>query len=244
MSYRIKDITAMLDQVGLLAASQGFGPIYNRAISQEQGLLQILGTLLETEIAARAQRSAQLRLKLSNLNTALTLDSFDWDYPQGLDKTLLAELSQCHWVDLGRHIVLLGLPGLGKTHLANALGMQALNAGHTVYFTTLRRMVEDLTQADRDEKLSNRWKKYRRPGILIVDEMGFMPLTMAQTGYVYDLVDWRTSKGSPMIITSNYEPDQWVKIFTDPVATASICDRLIGNGHILNIRGNSYRMTH
>ena len=214
-------------------------------LSTKQGCFKehvaALSELLDAELTHRQHKSEMVRLKLSRLPYRKTLEEFDFDFQPGLEEAKVRKLADLGFLDQKENVLLLGPPGVGKTHLATALAYEAIKSGHTAYFVSMAKLIADLRKAFREGSLERRWRVYLRPRILIIDELGYIQLDQEATGLFFRLVSQRYERGS-MIVTSNKGFSEWGEIFSDLAAATAILDRLLHHSQIINIRGNSYRL--
>jgi|SRR5690554_5159888 len=200
-----------------------------------------LADLLQVELDRRRERYMQARTRLAHLPFRKTLEQFDFAFQPSVDERLVRQLEQLTFVTEATNIILLGPPGVGKTHLAVALGLEAISKGYGVYFVTAHKVVDDLKQAYTDGRLERRMRVYVAPKVLIVDEMGYLPYDRLEATLFFQLISSRYERGS-IILTSNKSFGEWGEVFGDSVLAAAILDRLLHHSHILNIRGESYRL--
>jgi DNA replication protein DnaC len=204
----------------------------------------ILERLLAHEVAATQARRLRTRIRTSQLPVGKSLDNFDFDFQPSVDRQLVSELSTLRFIEEHRNVILVGPPGVGKTHLAVGLGLRALQAGYRVQFVTAADMVAHLQSAhDGGPTALSRVRRnfYVGPPLLIVDELGYMPLDRSAATWMYHVVSRRYEKGS-IVLTSNRGFADWDQVFHEAVAATAIVDRLIHNAVVLNVRGRSYRM--
>src|SRR5205807_6713368 len=213
----------------------------DRALKDKLSTTQVLERLLEGEVLATKARRARGRLRFAHYPVHKTLDEFDFDFQPSLDRKLVGELSTLRWVEERRNVILLGPPGVGKTHLGIALGVAATEAGYRTYFTSAVDMVQALQSAHLEGLSALKLRTYVQPSLLVVDELGYLPMDQASANWIFQVVSRRYEKGS-IILTSNRGFADWGQVFADQVVAAAIVDRLIGNASVLNIRGRSYRM--
>ena len=156
-------------------------------------------------------------------------------------KRQIDELATLAFAARAENVILLGPPGVGKTHLAVGLSMKALKAGLTVYYTSLARLIEDLKRALEQNRLERRWRVYLRPAILVIDEVGYMQLNRQEAELFFRLVSERYEHGS-IILTSNKYFSDWGELLSDTVIATALLDRLLHHAHVINIRGQTYRL--
>ncbi len=210
----------------------------------EQGTLSVLeaiDVLLSDECANRETRRIKAARMTARLTQVKTLESFDFSFQPSLDRNRILTLAQLGFIERHQSIHFLGPPWVGKSHLALALVMEAIKAGKSVYFTTLTELITSLTKAEREGNLANRVRYFNRAAVLIVDEVGYLPISPAGANLFFQLVNARYEKGA-MILTSNRGFKEWGEIFGDNVIAAALLDRLLHHAVVIEIEGNSYRL--
>ena len=192
-------------------------------------------------MASKTAKHVTMRTHLARFPFVKSLESFDFSYQPSLDKKQLLTLASCHFIEHGENLVLLGAPGVGKSHLAIGLGLKAIEHGYRVLFTTAADMITALTRAASQGRLEDRLKVYTVPRLLLIDEIGYLPIDRAGANLFFQLISRRYERG-PMILTSNQSFGSWGDVFGDRVIATAILDRVLHHAITLNIRGNSYRL--
>lgn len=239
---------AVIDRVHQALESLGLAEIagvvearLEQAAQQEQAYGDFLAELLECEVSARRIRYLRTRMRLAHFPALKTLESFDFGFQPSLDERQVRELQTLRFVHECRNVVLLGPPGVGKTHLAIGLAVEAVRSGYGAYFITAHDLVADLGRAMRENRLDRRLRVYTAPKVLVIDEMGYLPLDAFGATIFFQLVSARYERGS-ILLTSNKSFGEWGSVFGDPIIATAILDRLLHHATTVNIRGESYRL--
>ncbi len=203
--------------------------------------LDALDHLLAEELSIRETRRIKAALMMARLTTIKTLSGFDFTFQPSLDKGRVLALAELGFVERNEVVHLLGPPGTGKSHLAIALGVEAVKAGQSVYFATLADIVSSLAKAEREGTLRERLRFLARASLLIVDEIGYLPVIPGGGNLFFQLVNTRYERGA-MILTSNRGFAEWGDVFGDPVVATALLDRLLHHAVVVQIEGSSYRL--
>jgi DNA replication protein DnaC len=203
--------------------------------------VQYLLRLCELELIERERRMIERRIKAARFPATKSLDSFDFKAIPSLNKALTMELARCAFVDRRENIIALGPSGTGKTHVSLGLGLAACQKGLKVRFTTAAALVHDLIEAVDDRRLQRLQKGLAAHDLLIIDELGFVPLSKTGAELLFEIISQRYERGS-IIITSNLPFDEWTEVFGSERLTGAILDRLTHHVHILEMNGESFRL--
>jgi DNA replication protein DnaC len=207
----------------------------------EMTALEAIDALLAEEFTLRENRRIKTALVMARLSTIKTLAGFDFSFQPSLDKNRIMALAELKFIERAEVLHLVGPPGTGKSHLSVALGIEAIKAGRSVYFTTLADLVGVLAKAEREGTLREKIRFLCRFALLIVDEIGYLPVTPGGGNLFFQLVNARYEKGA-MILTSNRGFAEWGEVFGDPVVATALLDRLLHHAIVIQIEGSSYRL--
>lgn len=207
----------------------------------ELSALEAIEQLLAEECSVRDTRRIKMSLMTARLTRIKTLADFDFTFQPSLERNRILALAELGFIERAEVVHLLGPPGTGKSHLATALGVEAVKAGKSVYFTTLAELIASLLKAEREGQLTQRVRYLVRPSLLIVDEVGYLPLERGGANLFFQLVNARYEKGA-MILTSNRGFKEWGEVFGDNVVAAALLDRLLHYAVVIEIEGSSYRL--
>ena len=238
VTTRIRDAAARLHLANL---GENLEALVARAESSTMGYLEFLDLVLEEETGIREGRRFRNALKLSGLPHHKTLDEFDFAFQPELDPRKVKDLATLGFVEARGNVAFLGPPGVGKTMLAVGLAIAACQAGFSIYFTTLDDMVRQLREAETTGRFAKKLQTYLKPSVLVLDEVGYLPLSRPEANMVFQLISRRYERGS-VICTSNKAFGEWGSVFGDDVLAAAILDRLLHHCEVVSINGPSYRL--
>jgi DNA replication protein DnaC len=231
-----------LERLGLLHAADRLDELLTASIKHDGGPHRFVDQLMECELLWREERRVRTSLKLSGLPTGQTLADFDFSFQPSIERSRIETLATCQWLRENRTLLLQGPPGVGKTHLAVALGVKAVENGFGVVFYRIEELLAALKQDADLSPARRRRKKYVNTGLLIIDEMGFEPMNRMEASLFFRLVSHRYERGS-MLITTNKGIRDWPELLAgDEVLATAILDRLLHHSHVFNIKGRSYRL--
>ena len=203
--------------------------------------IEAIDTLLAEEITIRESRRVKAALQMARLATVKTLSGFDFSFQPSLDRNRIMALAQLDFIDRHEVVHFIGQSGTGKSHLATALGVEAVRAGRSVYFSPLADIIDSLARADREGRLRERIRYLCRSSLLIIDEIGYLSVGAVAGNLIFQLVNARYERGA-MILTSNRGFAEWGQVFGDPVVATALLDRLLHHAIVVHIEGASYRL--
>jgi DNA replication protein DnaC len=230
-----------LRKLRLLKSVERLEAMLQHAAANDLPYAEFLEQVLGEEVADKTSKNIAMRTAMARLPFIKPLETFDFAYQPSLDRKQVQTLASCHFVEHGDNIIVLGPPGVGKTHLAVSLGLKAIEAGYRVLFTTAAHLIATLTKAHAEGRLDDKLKVFTTPRLLIIDEIGYLPIDRQGANLFFQLISRRYERG-PMILTSNQSFGSWGEVFGDRIIATAILDRLLHHAVTLNIRGNSYRL--
>jgi len=234
------ELTSLLERMKMEHLLAQLDGVCEHAAKGDLDYKGFLTQALEAEWRGRHQRGVESRLKLARLPWVKTLDQFDFEFQPSVDRRQMRELAGLSFVERAENVVLLGPPGVGKTHLAIALGVKAVEAGHSVLFLSLESLMGRLVRARHENRLERTLQQLAYPRVLILDELGYLPLTREEANLFFRLLVRRYERAS-LIVTSNKSFVDWGEVFNDQILATAILDRLLHHATTVNIKGESYR---
>lgn len=214
---------------------------YNEyTIQKEKSFIEAMYELTNLELQAKEIRIMQSCVKTAGFPFIKTFDEFDFQFQPSINQDEIMEFKNMRFVDQAENIIFIGSPGVGKTHLSISIGIEAAKDHRSIRFVTCSDLIMKLKKAKAENRLEKELKFYKKYKVLIIDEVGFLPMDDEGASLFFQLISLRYEK-NPTIITTNKPLSQWADIFTDPVITNAILDRLLHHSHIIKIVGRSYR---
>ena len=235
------ELAALLERLRLEHLEPQLDAVCEQAAARELDYKSFLTAALVTEWQGRQLRGIEARLRQARFPWVKTLDQYDFEFQPSLDRRQVRELAGLSFVERGQNVVLLGPPGVGKTHLAVGLGVKAVEAGYSVLFLSLEGLMTRLVRAKHENRLERALQQLTYPKVLILDELGYLPLSRDEASLFFRLVVRRYERAS-LIVTSNKSFLDWGEVFNDQVLATAILDRLLHHATTLNIKGESYRL--
>lgn len=235
---RIKENLSLLGMKNTLLTIDNY---LERALADKINIVDILDHILTSEAQAKKGRALETQLQTSGFPFRKTLDMFDFSFQPSIDTTQIDELRTMRFVENKENLVFLGTPGVGKTHLAVALGMLAAEHRYSTYYVNCNTLIENLNKAHFENRLPERLKHYAKYKVLIIDEIGYLPMDINGANLFFQLIAKRYEKNTT-ILTSNKMFSQWNEVFSDLTIASAILDRILHHCTVINIKGESYRL--
>ena len=235
---RVKENLLALDMKNTLDIIDNY---LEKAIADKVNIVDVLDHIFSTEAKAKKERAVENQIQVSGFPFRKTMQMFDFSFQPSIDKSQIDELCTMRFVENKENVVFLGTPGVGKTHLAVALGMIAAGHRYSTYYINCNTLIEQLNKAHFENRLADRLKNYARYKVLIIDEIGYLPMDIQGANLFFQLIAKRYEKNST-ILTSNRVFSQWDEVFADLTIASAILDRILHHCIVINIKGESYRL--
>ena len=238
---RKNKIKAYLKILKLSTIKEMLDEILIKAEQEKLSYQELLFALLKKEVDVRQEKAYNRRFKQSNLDKYKTIDIFDFSFQDSITKAQANQLLDFEWLEQAFNLVFLGPPGIGKSHLANAIGLKAIASGYKVFFISMDQLIKVLKTQEVIKKSQQQLKRIKKADLVVIDELGYLPITKEEANLFFQLITDFYEQTS-IIITSNKSFSKWAEVLGDQVITTAILDRIMHHSEIFNLTGKSYRL--
>ena len=235
-----EDLVPVLKKLRLSGVLQTLDLRTKEAADGDVSHTEFLFRLCTDEVERREAKQLDLRMRRASFESSKRLEDFEWSFNPKVPKAKIVDLAAGHFIEKRENVLFIGPAGVGKSHLAQAIGERACRAGHSVGYVTAHRMLAQLRAARADETLDKRMLRFTSPDLLIVDDLGLRPLDGDEPIDLYEVIRARYERGS-MIVTSNRALEEWYPLFLDDLMASAAMDRLLHHAHVVVLEGHSYR---
>jgi DNA replication protein DnaC len=236
-----KSLESNLDQIGLRTMLEMYETVLKTATRQKKGPLWVLDQLVAEEARARFSRMVERRIRAARIPVRKTLDTFDFNHARKIDRDQILRLFDLDFIERKTNVCMIARSGLGKTHLASALALAACQQGHSVLFSTAIDVVNQLQAAQSDNTFLRRLKSYLAPSVLVLDELGYLPIDRHGADLLFQVISGRYERGS-VILTTNRAFKEWASVFNDATVADAVINRIVHNSEVVTLEGKSYRL--
>ena len=237
----LNETSNILNDLGLYGLKNNLSNEIDYVTNNNITFLEGLKHFLKNEVKYREINRAEANIKVAHFPYLKEIKDFDFDYQPSINEEVIKDLSTLRFIEEKKNILFMGSPGVGKTHLATALGIEAAKKRNSVYFISCNDLITNLSNAFKENRLENKIKFYCKYKLLIIDEIGYLPITKDEANMFFQLIAKRY-ENKPTIITTNQSFSKWGEVFGDTTIAAAIVDRLVHHSVIINIKGKSYRI--
>lgn len=242
MNPQADSLRPMMEKLWLTHTAKNYPALLETAAKDNLSHTAFLEQLLQAELSQRHQNTVARLIKEAHFPTIKTIDTFDWDHPTAIPKAMILQaFRSLDFVEQKQHLIFLGSGGLGKSHLAIAIGVAACQREFKTLFTTAADLINRLVASQADHSLERALRKFTSPKLLILDELGYLPLDKQGRDLLFQVISKRAETGS-IILTTNRPFKEWTEVFQDHAVATAIADRLIEYGELIKIEGPSYRL--